>query len=90
MFGYVRANKPELKVKELEMYKAVYCTLCKVMGKRYGRFSRFTLSYDFTFLALLNMSLSEKCSGIKKGHCVFNPLKKCNYCKDFDAFLEKL
>ena len=86
MFGYIRADKPELKVKELEMYKSVYCTLCKVMGKRYGRFSRFTLSYDFTFLALLNMALSEKCSGVKKGRCVFNPLKKCNYCKDFDAF----
>lgn len=86
MFGYIRADKPELKVKELEMYKAVYCTLCKVMGKRYGRFTRFTLSYDFTFLALLNMALSDKCSGVKKGHCVFNPLKKCNYCKDYEDF----
>jgi len=86
LFGYIRADKPELKVKELEMYKAVYCTLCKEMGKHYGIFSRFTLSYDFTFLAMLNMALSNECSGIKKGHCVFNPLKRCNYCKDTDVF----
>ncbi len=86
MFGYIRADKPELKVKELEMYKAVYCTLCKAMGKSYGIFSRFTLSYDFTFLALLNLALKEECSGIKRGHCVFNPLKRCNYCKDLNSF----
>jgi hypothetical protein len=86
MFGYIRAAKPELKVWEYEMYKAVYCTLCRNLGKSYGLLSRFTLSYDFTFLALLKMALSEGCTEIKKGRCAFNPLKKCNYCKESDAF----
>ncbi len=86
MFGYVRISKPELRVKEYELYKAVYCSLCRDLGKTYSIFSRFTLSYDFTFLALLNLALQDGCAGIKKGHCVFNPLKKCNYCKDTDAF----
>ena len=82
MFGYVRIGKPELKVREYEMYKAVYCSLCKALGKHYGIISRLTLSYDFTFLALLNMSLKEGCTHIERKCCVFNPLKRCNYCKD--------
>ncbi len=85
MFGYVKACKPELKVKEYETYKAVYCSLCKKLGKSYGILSRFTLSYDFTFLALLNMSLREGCDGFERKRCAFNPLKKCNYCKNLDA-----
>ncbi len=85
MFGYVKACKPELKIKEYETYKAVYCSLCKKLGKSYGILSRFTLSYDFTFLALLNMSLTDGCDGFEQKRCAFNPLKKCNYCKNYDA-----
>lgn len=85
MFGYVRIAKPELKVKEYELYKAVYCSLCKRLGKSYGILSRLTLSYDFTFLALLNMSLKDGCDSFQKKRCAFNPLKKCNYCKNDDA-----
>lgn len=82
MFGYIRIGKPELKVKEYEMYKAVYCSLCRTLGKEYGFFTRFTLSYDFTFLALLELSLKEDFCKIERKRCVCNPLKKCNYCKD--------
>ena len=81
MFGYIRINKPEMRVKEYEMYKAVYCSLCRELGRSYGFLSRLTLSYDFTFLALLDMSLKEGCVSIEKKRCAFNPLKKCNYCK---------
>ena len=84
MFGYIRIAKPELKVKEYEMYKAVYCSLCKKLGKSYGFLSRLTLSYDFTFLSLLNMSLKNGCNAVERKRCVFNPLKKCNYCKTED------
>ncbi len=84
MLGYIKAYKPELRIKEFEMYKAVYCSLCKQMGKRYGFLTRFTLSYDFTFLTLLNMSLAEETCSLDKGRCVCNPLKKCIYCKGTD------
>lgn len=84
MFGYVRACKPELKVREYETYKAVYCSLCRVMGSEYGLWSRFTLSYDFTFLALINMALTPGCDMIERKRCVFNPFKKCNFCKNSD------
>ena len=86
MFGYIKADKSELKMKEFEAYKAVYCTLCKKLGKSYGILSRFTLSYDFTFLAMLNMSLKDGCPTYERKICAFNPLKKCNYCKETEDF----
>lgn len=85
MFGYIRAAKPELKVRELELYKAVYCSLCRKLGKSYGFLSRFTLSYDFTFLALLQLGLTPGCDSFERKRCAFNPLKKCNYCKNSSA-----
>lgn len=80
MFGYVKACKPELKIREFELYKSVYCGLCRDMGKRFGVWARFTLSYDFTFLALVAMSLAESDPSITQGRCPFNPMKKINCC----------
>ncbi len=82
MFGYVKAHKPELRVWELETYKAVYCSLCRNLGKTYGVLSRFTLSYDFVFLALLSHSLENGCDNFKNMRCPFNPIKKCKQCSD--------
>lgn len=84
MFGYVRAYKPELKIKDYEAYKSVYCTLCTKLGRRYGILSRMTLSYDFTFFAIVRLAASKKCPGFFKGRCCFNPLKKCVKCSGND------
>lgn len=84
MFGYIKVYKPELRIKEWEMYKAVYCSLCRQLGREYGVLSKFTLSYDFTFLALFAMSLENRECSVEKKHCAFNPLKKCNYCTNSD------
>ncbi len=86
MFGYIKIAKGELKIKEYELYRGVYCTLCKVLGKNYGLISRFTLNYDFTFLALLNLSLQDGCDKFSQKRCTFNPTKKCNICDSFDGF----
>ena len=51
MFGYVRPYKSEMLVREYEQYKAVYCEVCRQLGKEYGWTARFTLSYDCTFYA---------------------------------------
>ena len=77
MFGYVTVYKPELKVKEYEAYKGVYCTLCKEMGKEYGILSRFLLSYDGAFYVLYKMGLNNENVTAEKSHCTFNPFKKC-------------
>ena len=82
MFGYIRVNKPELKVKDFEIYNAVYCGLCREMGKTYGVFSKFCLSYDMTFVSLLSTALEDGCGQYEQKRCRVNPLKKCTYCKN--------
>ncbi len=77
MFGYVTVYKPELKIKEYEAYKGVYCTLCKEMGKEYGFLSRFLLSYDGTFYVMYKMGLSKNNINVENSCCSFNPCKKC-------------
>ncbi len=88
MFGYVKAYKPELRVWEYETYKAVYCSLCRQLGKTYGPFARLTLNYDFTFLAVLSLALREGACEFENKPCAFNPLKKCKYAKNCSSQLE--
>lgn len=76
MFGYVTANKPELKMREFGRYKAFYCGLCRRLGKNNGAVSRLTLSYDMTFLILLLSSLYEPEEQQEKHRCLIHPGKK--------------
>lgn len=84
MFGYIRAFKPYMRVCEYDTYRAVYCGLCKKIGKDFGFIPRFTLSYDFTFLALMDLSLNEIRMSAQRERCIAHPLKKCLCvdCKD--------
>jgi hypothetical protein len=84
MFGYIKPYKPEMKTREYEQYRGVYCSLCKQLGKRYGAFLRFSLSYDMTFFALLAMALQEENIGFQPGRCSYNPTKKCLQCVQTD------
>ncbi len=88
MFGYVKINKPELKIKHYEEYRGVYCSLCKTLRKRYGLVSALTLSYDFTFFAMMRLCTDECDLCFEQKRCPFNPTKKCNFCKDKNRELE--
>jgi len=80
LFGYVKPDKQELKVKEYETYKAVYCSLCRTLGRQYGVFAKALLTYDATFYVLLRKSVLQSAPDCAhSGVCRFNPLKKCNY-----------
>ena len=59
MFGYVLINKPELKIREFEVYQSYYCGLCHCLQKRSGVFGRMTLNYDITFLTMLLSDLYD-------------------------------
>lgn len=76
MFGYIRTFNPELRVRELGQYRAVYCGLCHALGRRYGPLARFTLNYDMTFLALLRLTAKETCPTFERKRCPRHPLKK--------------
>lgn len=84
MFGYVRPLCAELKVRELEDYKAVYCGLCRTMGKRHGFLARFTLNYDFTFLVMALAQEAQPC-GTKRCRCPAHPFRKRNMCLQMPA-----
>ncbi|MBR5872256.1 MAG: hypothetical protein IKZ06_01230 [Oscillospiraceae bacterium] len=86
MFGYIKPYRPELKIREAEDYKAVYCGLCKELGRSYGFFARMTLSYDFAFMAMFFMALDKNASPcFEKCSCIAHPLKKQCRCLKNDA-----
>ena len=76
LFGYVKPVPAELKVKEYELYRSVYCGLCVSMKKRVSCVSRLTLSYDFVFLALIRMALSREVGRLERQRCIAHPSKK--------------
>lgn len=76
VFGYVRIDKPELKVREYEAYKGAYCGLCRSMGKCTGCMSRMTLSYDFTFLLIFRTVLTETETVAVRARCPVHPFRK--------------
>ncbi|MGN0544280.1 MAG: DUF5685 family protein [Acutalibacteraceae bacterium] len=82
MTGYIKAFKPELKIKDYELYKGVYCSECRVLGRLYTPIARLLLSYDFTFLSIVRLALQEKCSPFGNGRCCVNPAKKCLKCTE--------
>lgn len=84
MFGYVRCDKPEMKVKEYEAYKGLYCSLCRAMIKHFGILSSLTLNYDIAFLVLMRLSFGGIVPSFRKGRCPFNATKKCNFCFNAD------
>jgi len=88
MTGYIKAFKPELKIKDYELYRGVYCSECRVLGRLYTPIARMLLSYDFTFLSIVRLALQEQCGKFEKGRCCVNPAKKCLKCTE-DAELER-
>lgn len=94
MFGYVMANKPELKIREFDRYKGYYCGLCRQLKRRNGRLSQLTLTYDMTFLILLLSSLYEPAEREERHRCMIHPGKKqkmlCNEITDYAADMNVL
>ena len=76
MFGYVIANKAELKVKDYEIYHSYYCGLCRTLKERFGRAGQLTLSYDMTFLYVLLSGLYEPDEKDTERFCVLHPTEK--------------
>ena len=96
MLGYIRVQAPELRIREYECYRSMYCGLCRHMGKCTGQCSRMSLSYDFVFLAAVRLSLTGETIEQKKVRCMLHPFKKrlavvnsktLSYCADASALL---
>lgn len=76
MFGYVNVYKDELKMKDYNMYRCIYCGVCMACADKLSFSSRFTLSYDAAFLALVLTSAAKDDTAVTARRCFANPLKK--------------
>ncbi|MBQ3006982.1 MAG: hypothetical protein IJD78_05410 [Clostridia bacterium] len=80
MLGYVRAFKPEMKIKDYELYRGVYCSLCRALGRNYSPIAQLFLSYDFAFAAVLRLAVMQSSCSFAQKRCPYNPAKKCMIC----------
>ena len=76
MFGYVRYDIADLRVKDLMLYKALYCGLCKGIAKSCGQMARLGLSYDVTFLSALLHNMTGADVQIEQQNCFEHAIKK--------------
>ncbi|MCC8120882.1 MAG: DUF5685 family protein [Oscillospiraceae bacterium] len=84
MFGYVRPLTGELRVRELEDYKAVYCGLCHSLGKNCGLLARLTLNYDFVFLAMVLAPGARPCT-VERRFCPLHPFSRRRVCRQMEG-----
>ncbi len=76
MFGYVRTDVPNIYVKDLTLYKAMYCGLCKGIGEVCGLKGRFALNYDLAFLSILVHNVLDVDVKINNERCVLHVIRK--------------
>ncbi len=95
MFGYIVANKQELKFREFDEYRGFYCGLCRSLKQRHGLRGQITLNYDLNFLAMLLSGLYEIDTQKEQSRCIIHPLSKqtkyinpfLDYCADMNVIL---
>lgn len=80
MLGYVKAFKPEMKIKDYELYRGIYCSLCRALGRLYSPIAQLFLSYDFAFAAVLRLAAGESGCAFEKKRCPYNPARRCMIC----------
>jgi hypothetical protein len=96
MFGYIVPEKPEMKIKEYELFRAYYCGVCKSIAKRHGQVERFLLNYDSAFLAVLLSASAGEIVKVQRMRCIAHPVEKrhivrdsgiVDYASDFNVLL---
>ena len=82
MFGYVRPLVGQMLVSENEFYRALYCGLCRAMGRHTGCASRFSLSYDFVFLCAYRAVIEGVPFTVETHRCPVHPVKPRQMVRD--------
>lgn len=76
MFGYVRYDFPNLYIKDLMLYKALYCGVCKGIAKSCGQTARIGLTYDVAFLSALLHNIAGVDIKVTEQHCFEHAVRK--------------
>ena len=72
MFGYISPDAPYLFKKDEILYNAVYCGLCKSIGRGCGQCARTALTYDMAFTSALIHNIRGEDVIIEKKRCVIH------------------
>lgn len=76
MFGYINPDRPHMFVKDEVLYQALYCGMCKSIGKGCGGFAKTALTYDTAFLSALLHNIARRDVIIKKRRCGLHLIKR--------------
>ena len=86
LLGYVRAYKPDMKMRDYELYRGIYCSLCRALGRNYSPLAQLFLSYDFALACVIRLACAESGCSFSAKRCPYNPAKKCMICGNRDIF----
>lgn len=84
MFGYIAPDTPYLFKKDEKLYQAVYCGLCKSIGKGCGQRARTALTYDMAFASALIHNIRGEDVIIENKRCVLHWFKRRPIAKTDD------
>ena len=70
MFGYIQYDKPNLYIKDFELYRAMYCGVCKGLGAACGQIARLGLSYDAAFFSAILHNIKNEDVKIERQSCI--------------------
>ena len=94
MFGFASADPEKLSEAARERYRAVYCGICRAMGKDRNSVCRVALSYDLVLPALILSDVTHTPFAEAEIRCGVHPLKKhkafTNVYTDFAADMNVL
>ena len=74
MYGYVRPVRSELRVREYEAFRSVYCGLCHSLGHSCGVAARFVVNYELTLLTMLLYESGEP--SLVRRRCMAGPFRR--------------
>lgn len=85
MFGYLRPFVPEMKVAEYEIYRAVYCGVCREIGRTSSQPARLGLSYDIVLLCAVRMALTGEMPVFRRRMCPAHPMTRRSVLEPCEA-----
>lgn len=92
MFGYVRPDNPYLYIKDDTLYKSLYCSVCKSIGKLCGQSARIGLTFDIAFMSAFVHNVTGVDVIIEKKRCLAHwimprPIAKRDEISDVCAYI---
>ncbi len=87
MFGYINPDKPYLFVKDANLYEAMYCGICRSIGRSCGQAARTALTYDIAFASAMVHNIKGVDVKVKKRRCATHFIKRRPMCEIDDISL---